>query len=168
MSSPVQAMPSPLRDFTRFLLQSHSNSGRIKYVHFLKPVCFDLIFWLCRIPAKVLQETSKYLSSRPIIPIHHIEEIVAAIDHEEPTICCRLDLQGFLLVYRILSLTEECLAYQRGLSLLTVRLLTGNFAYEYLNFARSNHCMKLPVLPRSREIYEPTRKSIWVKRLSGS
>lgn len=168
MSSPVQAMPLPLRNFTRFLLQSHSNSGRIKYVNFLKPVCLDLMLWLGRIPAKALQETTKYLSSRPIIPIHHIEEIVAAIDHGEPTLCCRLDLQAFLLVYRIFSLTEECLAYHRGLSLLTVRILAENFVYKYLNFARSNHCMKLLVLPRPSEIYEPTRKSIWVKYLSGS
>lgn len=168
MSSPVQAMPLPLRNFTKILLQSHSSSGRIKYVHFSKAVCLDLMFWLSRIPAKALQETTKYLSSRPIVPIHHVEEMVAAIDHEEPTICCRLDLQGFLLVYRILSLTEECLAYHRGLSLLTVRTLRGNFVYEYLNFVRSNHCMTYLVLPRSREIYEQTRKSIWVKYLSGS
>lgn len=168
MSSPVQAMPLPLRNFTKVLLQSHSSSGRIKYAHFLKPVCLDLMFWLGRIPAKAVQETTKYLSSRPIVPIHHVEEIVAAIDHEEPTICCRLDLQGFVLFYRVLSLTEECLAYHRGLYLLTVRILTGNFVYEYLNFARSNHCMKPPVLPQSREIYEPTRKSIWVKYLSSS
>lgn len=127
MSSPVPAMPLPLRKFTRFLLQSHSTSGGIKSVHLLKPVCLDLMFWSGRIPAKALQETTKYLSSRPIIPINHIEEIVTAIDYEESSICCRLDLQGFLLVYRILSLTEECLAYHRGLSLLTVRILTEIF-----------------------------------------
>lgn len=168
MSSPVQAMPLPLRNLTRILLQSHSNSGRITFVHFLKAVCSDLMFWLGRIPAKALQEITEYLSSRPIVPIHHVEEIIAAIDHEEPTICCRLDLQGFLLVYRILSLTEECLAYHRGLSLLSVRTLTGNFVHEYLNFVHSNHCMKLLVLPQSREIYEQKRKSISVKYLLGS
>lgn len=168
MSSPVQAMPLPLRNFTKVLLQSHSSSGRIKYVPFLKPGCSDLMFWLGRIPAKALQETTKYLSSRPIVPIHHVEEIVAAIDHEEPTICCRLDLQGFLVVYQILSLTEECLAYHRGLSLLAVRSLTGNFVWEHLNLVRSNHCMKLLLLPQPREIYEQIRKSIWVKYLLGS
>ncbi len=83
-----------------------------------------------RAPPKTLRETKKYLSSRPIISINIVEGIVEAIDDEKSAICSRLDLQGFLLVYEVLSLTEECLAYQRGLFLLAVGSSALSFSLE--------------------------------------
>jgi hypothetical protein len=57
------------------------------------------------------------------MPISHVEAIVAALDNQDPPLCSRLDLHAFIIVYLILSRSEDCLAQQRGLALLTVRFL---------------------------------------------
>lgn len=120
MSSPVQAVPLPLQTFFDFLLQSRDTVGMIKFVYFhlLESSQPDVL--IRRVPAKILESTTEYLSELSSIPTYHVEEMLAVIEHEESAVCGRLELQAFTVVYEILSLTEEGPAYERGLALLTV------------------------------------------------
>ena len=120
MSSPVQVVPSPLRDFLEYLLHSRDTAGIIKLVYFRLSRCFKPHVLVHRVPATILENTTQYLSELSSVPRNHVEEMLAVIDHEESVICSRLELRTFTVVYEILSLTEEGPAYERGLALLTV------------------------------------------------
>lgn len=120
MSSPVQVVPSPLRDFLEYLLHSRDTAGIIKLVYFRFSRCFKPDVLVHRVPATILENTTQYLSELSSVPRNHVEEMLAVIDHEESVVCSRLELRTFTVVYEILSLTEEGSAYERGLALLTV------------------------------------------------
>lgn len=73
-----------------------------------------------RIPARTLEKTKRYLSKQQYLPKTCVDGIVDSIEHENSALCRRLNPDAFLIIYKILSLAEECSAYPRGLSLLTV------------------------------------------------
>ncbi|MCJ1468334.1 hypothetical protein MMC07_006962 [Pseudocyphellaria aurata] len=104
MSSPMQAVPFPLQAFLESLQQSGDNGAIIK------------------VPAKLIEKTTQYLSELSSVPRNHVEAMLAVIDRQESAICSRLELPAFTIIYEILSLTEEGSAYERGLALLTQSL----------------------------------------------
>ena len=77
---------------------------------------------LNRIPITVEDAVKRDLLPQSTMSISCVEAIVAALDHQEPSLCSRLDLHAFIIVYLILSKAEDCAAQQRGLALLTVRV----------------------------------------------
>lgn len=68
----------------------------------------------------MIENITQYLSELSSVPRNHVEAMLVVIDHEEYSICSRLELRAFAIIYDILSLTEEGSAYERGLALLTV------------------------------------------------
>lgn len=120
MSSPVQAVPSPLQDFLQFLQHARDTAGIIKLVSFNLHICFQPNVLVHSVPATILESTTQYLLELSSVPRNHVEEMLAVIDQEESVLCSRLELHAFTIVYEILSLTEEGSAYERGLALLTV------------------------------------------------
>lgn len=132
MSSPVPPMPSPLLDIIAILQRLSKGTGTIKFVHLYSKTYSSPDFLVHRIPAKIWRNTKRYLSEQPYLLMTHVEGIVASLEHEESALCRRLDPAAFLMIYKILSLAEECLAYQRGLSLLSVGNSLGTFTYPVL------------------------------------
>ena len=61
-----------------------------------------------------------------------VEGIVASIEHENSALCRRLDLNAFLMIYKILSLAEESVVYQRGIFLLVVGNSSRNISASRL------------------------------------
>lgn len=64
----------------------------------------------------------RHLLPQATMSTSYVEAIVAALDHQEPSLCSRLDLHAFIIVYLILSKAKDGAAQQRGLALLTVRV----------------------------------------------
>ena len=79
-----------------------------------------------RIPPTIKDALKRDLSPQRTMPISHVEAIIAALDHQGASFCRRLDLHAFIVVYLILSRSDDCVAQQRGLALLTVRLSLGS------------------------------------------
>ena len=163
MSSPVQAVPSPLRDFLEYLLHSRDTAGIIKLVYFHLSRCFNPHVLVHRVPATILENTTQYLSELSSVPINHVEEMLAVIDHEESVICSRLELRTFTVVYEILSLTEEGSAYERGLALLTVGTFSKVQAPK--TELHSNHYVRFPPLRCLTADYGLRRKPRWATSL---
>ena len=73
-----------------------------------------------RIPKPIIDEVKPHITPKSYVPTGFLEALVQAIDHDEPSVCRRLDLHAFTIVYLVMSRSEESLALQRGFFLLAV------------------------------------------------
>lgn len=75
------------------------------------------------IPAFLLGKLQSQLKLQQSISVQDVTAIVKAIDHNGPTLCSRLDSTAYGITCSILRLSVDCLAYYRGLCLITVGFL---------------------------------------------
>lgn len=74
-----------------------------------------------RIPTSIRDSIKQYIRLQSHISSTYVNAVVNAIDHHDPSLCNRLDLSTFTIVYLILSLSQDCLAQHRGMALLAVK-----------------------------------------------
>lgn len=119
------AAPSALLDLVQFLRHSQETVGLVKSEIYTAMPDSPTKTLLDRIPIAIEDAVKRDLLPQSTMSINYVEAIVVALDHHEPSLCSRLDLHAFIIVYLILSKAEDCVAQQRGLALLTVRMPLG-------------------------------------------
>ena len=85
---------------------------------------------MASVPEALGQEVQAYLGLQPHTTSSDVTVIVEAVDHTpadgREALCARLSVRSSVILCGILKRSEDCLAYQRGLCLLTVRPLSNS------------------------------------------
>ena len=86
------------------------------------------------IPESLRKEVEAHLHLRQQIDPGDVTAIIEALDQDttddKEALCSRLDLRSSVILCGILKRSEDCLAYQRGVYLLTVRLRPGELGFS--------------------------------------
>ncbi len=116
------------------------------------------------VPESLRKEIEAYLHLPQHTALSDVKAIVEAIDHVpadgREALCHRLDTWSSAILCGILKRSEDCLAYQRGLCLLTVSSLRRKLRPGQLKLFR-NLYTRMPCLRKANELCAQRRRWHW-------
>lgn len=119
---------------------------------------------MASVPESLRKNIEAYLHLPQHVTLGDVKAIIEAIDHisadGKEALYLRLDTWSSAIICGILKRSEDCLAYQRGLCLLTVRSAGSELRPGQLNLFR-NHYTRTPCLRKVNELCAPRRSWHW-------
>ncbi|MCJ1481238.1 hypothetical protein MMC06_001395 [Schaereria dolodes] len=74
------------------------------------------------IPKTLDVSISQFIQTKQVVESGEVKSIVDSIDSQGSSLCARLSVKAFIVVFAVLRAAEECWGQQRGLYLLTESL----------------------------------------------